>query len=52
MRYKRVLLLFPDYKGGHFGALRPSCRLGYLAEALKRSNIEHDILDMAARLFY
>ena len=47
MRYKRVLLLFPDYKGGHFGALRPPARIGYLAEALKRNNIDYDILDMA-----
>ncbi len=47
MRYKRVLLLFPDYKGGHYGALRPPAGLGYLAETLERNAIEHDILDMA-----
>lgn len=47
MRYRKVLLLFPDYKGGHFGALRPPAGLGYLAEALKVNNIEYDMLDMA-----
>lgn len=47
MRYKRVLLLFPDYKGGHFGALRPPAGIGYLAETLRKNQIEYDILDMA-----
>lgn len=48
MRYKKVLLLFPDYKGGHFGALRPPAGLGYIAETLKTNNIDYDLLDMAA----
>ncbi len=48
MRYSRVLLVFPDYKGGHFGALRPPAGLGYIAETLKASSIEYDIVDMAA----
>ncbi len=48
MRYKKILLLFPDYKGGHFGALRPPAGLGYIAAALKKNNIEYDVLDMAA----
>jgi anaerobic magnesium-protoporphyrin IX monomethyl ester cyclase len=48
MRFKRVLLLFPDYKGGHYGALRPPAGLGYLAETLKGNAIGYDILDMAA----
>ena len=47
MRYKKVLLLFPDYKGGHFGALKPPAGLGYIAETLKKNNIDYDILDMA-----
>ncbi len=41
------MLLFPDYKGGHYGALRPPAGLGYLAESLKRNGIACDILDMA-----
>lgn len=48
MRYHRVLLVFPDYKGGHFGALRPPAGLGYIAETLKANSIEYDVLDMAA----
>lgn len=48
MSYKRVLLLFPDYKGGHFGALKPPAGLGYIAEALKTNNIEYDVVDMLA----
>ncbi len=47
MRYKKALLLFPDYKGGHFGALRPPAGLGYLAETLKVNDVEYDVLDMA-----
>ena len=47
MRYKKVLLLFPDYKGGHFGALKPPAGLGYIAETLKKNDIDYDILDMA-----
>ncbi len=47
MRFRRVLLLFPDYKGGHFGALRPPAGLGYVAETLKGRGIEYDVLDMA-----
>ncbi len=45
--YKKVLLIFPDYKGGHFGALRPPAGLGYISAALKKSSIEHDVIDMA-----
>lgn len=47
MRYGRVLLLFPDYKGGHFGALRPPAGLGYLAETLKAKGIDYKLVDMA-----
>ncbi len=48
MRYRRVLLVFPDYRGGHFGALRPPAGLGYIAETLKANGIEYDVTDMAA----
>ncbi|RJQ53094.1 MAG: radical SAM protein [Nitrospiraceae bacterium] len=48
MRYKRILLLFPDYKGGHFGALRPPAGLGYIAETLKTDRIDYEVVDMAA----
>ena len=48
MRYGRVLLLFPDYKGGHFGALRPPAGLGYIAETLRSAGVEYDVVDMAA----
>lgn len=48
MRYNRVLLVFPDYKGGHFGALRPPAGLGYIAETLKANSIDYDVIDMAA----
>lgn len=47
-RYSKVLLVFPDYKGGHYGALRPPAGLGYIAETLKTANIDYDIVDMAA----
>ena len=48
MKYKRVLLLFPDYAEGHFGALRPPAGIGYLAQMLQEEGIEYDLLDMAA----
>lgn len=48
MRYSRILLVFPDYKGGHYGALRPPAGLGYIAEALKTAGIEYEVVDMAA----
>jgi len=35
MRYFKALLLFPVYKGGHFGVLRPPTGLCYNAEILK-----------------
>ena len=48
MKYKKVLLLFPDYAGGHFGALRPPAGVGYLAQMLQEEGVEYDVLDMAA----
>ncbi len=47
MKYKKVLLLFPDYAGGHFGALRPPAGIGYLAQILQEEGVEYDVLDMA-----
>jgi glycosyltransferase involved in cell wall biosynthesis/radical SAM superfamily enzyme YgiQ (UPF0313 family) len=47
MKYKKVLLLFPDYAGGHFGALRPPAGIGYLAQILQKERVEYDVLDMA-----
>ncbi len=47
MKYKKVLFLFPDYKGGHFGALRPPAGIGYLAQILQDEGVEYDVLDMA-----
>jgi anaerobic magnesium-protoporphyrin IX monomethyl ester cyclase len=48
MKYKKVLLLFPDYAGGHFGALRPPAGIGYLAQMLQEEGIDYEVLDMAA----
>ncbi len=45
--FKRVLLVFPDYKGGHFGALRPPAGLGYLAQILEDNFIDYDVIDMS-----
>jgi anaerobic magnesium-protoporphyrin IX monomethyl ester cyclase len=47
MKYKKVLLLFPDYAGGHFGALRPPAGIGYLAQMLQDEGVEYEVLDMA-----
>ncbi|NQT22321.1 MAG: radical SAM protein [Candidatus Omnitrophica bacterium] len=47
MRYRRILLLNPYYPYTRFGAFRPPAGLGYIAEALRRQNIEYDVLDMA-----
>ena len=46
-KYKRVLLVFPPYEGGHVGQLRPPAGLGYLAQALEEHGIEYDVLDMS-----
>ncbi len=47
MKYKKVLLLFPDYEGGYYGALRPPAGIGYLAQILQDEGIEYEVLDMA-----
>jgi anaerobic magnesium-protoporphyrin IX monomethyl ester cyclase len=47
MKYKKVLLLFPDYEGGYYGALRPPAGIGYLAQILQEEGVEYEVLDMA-----
>lgn len=47
MRYKKVLLLFPDYKGGHFGGHIPPAGLGYLVQTLENNQVEYDVVDMS-----
>jgi len=47
MKYKKVLFVNPYYPHTRFGAFRPPTGLGYVAEALKRENIEYDVFDMA-----
>lgn len=46
-RFKRVLLVFPDYEGGYVGQLRPPAGLGYLAQALEAHGVNYDVLDMS-----
>jgi radical SAM superfamily enzyme YgiQ (UPF0313 family) len=45
VRFKRVYLVFPDYGEKNTGALHPPLGLGYLAEALRRKNIECGVAD-------
>jgi len=47
MRYKRVFLVKPKYKGSYYGALHPPAGLGYIAESLARNSIEYDVADMS-----
>lgn len=46
MSYKRVLLLYPQYKNTHFGANHPPVGLGYLSEVLLSNGIEHRVIDL------
>lgn len=47
MRFERVLLLRPSYKGSAHGrGYSPPNGLGYIAETLKRNNIFYEVLDM------
>jgi radical SAM superfamily enzyme YgiQ (UPF0313 family) len=46
MIYNRVLLLNPAYPGSRVRTVF-SAGLGYIAEFLKKSNIEYDVLDMS-----
>lgn len=45
MRFNRVLLVQPFYKGAHYEPHLP-VGLGYIAEALKYAGINYDVLDM------
>jgi len=47
MRYRRVFLVKPKYKGSYYGALHPPVGLGYIAESLAQNNIDYDVLDMS-----
>lgn len=46
-KYRRVLLVFPDYEGGYVGQLRPPAGIGYLAQALEDQHVDYDVLDMS-----
>lgn len=47
MRFKRVLLIFPNYSESHYVyPTQPATGLGYIAEALKCQGIEYDVIDM------
>ena len=47
MRYQRVFLVKPKYKGSYYGALHPPVNLGYIAESLAQNQIEYDVMDMS-----
>jgi len=49
MRYERVLLIKPAYKGSYYGALHPPVGIGYIAEFLAHHNIKYDVMDMSFR---
>ena len=49
MRYKRVLLIKPAYKGSYYGALHPFVGIGYIGESLARHGIEYDVVDMSLK---
>lgn len=47
MRYNKVLLINPQYRNSIYTtADRPPAGLGYIAESLKRNNIEYCVFDM------
>lgn len=47
MRYNKVLLINPQYRNSIYTtADRPPSGLGYIAESLKRNNIEYCVFDM------
>lgn len=46
MRYKRILLINPSYTGARVKVVF-SAGLGYIAEILKNSGFEYDVLDMS-----
>jgi radical SAM superfamily enzyme YgiQ (UPF0313 family) len=47
MRFSKVLLLFPDYAGSHFGGHLPPAGLGYLAQTLENNGVDYDVVDMS-----
>ena len=49
MRYKRILIVKPKYKGSYYGALHPPVGLGYIAQSLAKNNLEYDVLDMSLK---
>jgi radical SAM superfamily enzyme YgiQ (UPF0313 family) len=47
MRFKRVLLIFPNYSESYYVyPTQPATGLGYIAEALKCQEIEYDVIDI------
>lgn len=46
-KYRRVLLVYPAYSGGHFGQLRPPAGIGYLAQSLEDHGVDYDIVDLS-----
>lgn len=46
MKFKRVLLINPPYSGFLGMAYTPPVGLGYIAESLKRNNIDYQVIDM------
>ena len=49
MRYNRILIVKPKYKGSYYGALHPPVGLGYIAQSLAQNNLEYDVLDMSLK---
>lgn len=47
MRYNRVFIIKPAYKGSYYGALHPPVGIGYIAEILRQTNIDYDVMDMS-----
>jgi len=48
MRFNKVLLIYPDFKAGSYGAIRPPAGLGYISQIIENGGIEYDVIDMAA----
>ncbi len=46
MRYQRVFLIKPKYKGTYYGAFHPPVGLGYIAESLAQNHIDYYVMDM------
>ncbi|MBA4416365.1 MAG: hypothetical protein C0392_00415 [Syntrophus sp. (in: bacteria)] len=52
MRFKRILFIYPDYPNNHYGGKNPHppIGIGYIAELLKKNNIETTLVDMGLQL--